>query len=80
MLICDRTEPRFLESLSQAFVKPIQMISPSLYTTPVLILAKAMIAATIFGVKKHEKSGIIHNANIFKLAEYFDEQSFPTRY
>ncbi len=67
--MCDRQESRVFESIARFLMKPIQYIAPTLATTPVEILAKAMINNTI--VTDASNTEIIENAKIFQLAEKF---------
>ena len=67
MLMCKREESRPMESIARFFVKPIQWISPTLMTTPVEILAKAMINNTLLPTKPQNE--VIENVKIFQLAD-----------
>ena len=67
----NRTETRPLEVLSSIFLKPLQFVAPTLATTPIDILAKSLIANTIYNSGK--KSEIIDNNRIFELAKIYDQ-------
>lgn len=47
MLMVDREESRPLEAVTRFFMKPVQWIAPTLATTPVETLARAMIMNTV---------------------------------
>ena len=52
--------------------RPFMYLSPTLLTTPIDTLAKALIANTIFAAKDANKIEIIDNAKIFDLASLYD--------
>ena len=68
----DRVERRIPERIFQFMCRPFMYLSPTLLTTPIDTLAKALIANTIFAAKDANKIEIIDNAKIFDLASLYD--------
>ncbi|CAF0860079.1 unnamed protein product [Brachionus calyciflorus] len=69
----NREEARFLERVFIGLTKPIQVVSPTLMSTPIDVLAKSMIANTILNTDLKEKSQIVINDKIFEAAKLYDE-------
>lgn len=73
MLLGNRTEPRYAEKLAIALTKPFQYLSPTLLTTPIETLAKAMLANTIYSSEGQKSTEIVDNCKIFELAKLLDQ-------
>jgi hypothetical protein len=69
----NRTDTRPFEVISSIFLKPLQFVAPTLATTPIDILAKSLIANTIYNFGK--KNEIIDNNRIFELAKMYDQSN-----
>ena len=67
----NRTETRPMEVIANFFLKPVQMLAPTLATTPIDILAKSLIANTFYNSGKNNE--IIDNNRIFELAKMYEK-------
>ena len=67
----NRTETRPMEVIASFFLKPVQMLAPTLATTPIDILAKSLIANTFYNSGKNNE--IIDNNRIFELAKMYEK-------
>jgi len=72
-LLANRTEPRMMETALRFLTRPIQILSPTLMSTPVSTLASSMLANTLHS-DPAEKMKIIDNVNIFRLAKVYDDE------
>lgn len=62
------------ESIFRALTKPFQFIAPTLVTTPIDILAKAMLAYTFLKNKLNDdKNHLIDNNMIFEASEIYEK-------
>ena len=71
MLVGNRTEKRPLEIVFGFLLKPVQIISPTLMHTPIEILAKSMIANTIYS--SDQKNELLFNIQIFDSAKLYEQ-------
>ena len=70
----NRTETRPLEVLASIFLKPVKYFAPTLATTPIDILAKSLLANTIFISEKNNE--IVDNNRIFDLSKLYDQSNW----
>ena len=75
VLLTDRQESRFGEKIAVALTKPFQLIAPTLLTTPIEILAKSIIANTIYKREDQKPVEIVDNCMIFELAKMYDNKN-----
>lgn len=73
LLLTDRNESRLGEKIAIVLTKPIQLLAPTLISTPIETLAKSVIANTIFKHEEEKKVEIVENCKIFELAKIFDQ-------
>ena len=71
-LVTERAESRPFEKLALLVTKPIQALAPTLLHTPIEILAKSLIANTIY-VNEEKKVEILENNKIFESAKLVDK-------
>ncbi|RNA34725.1 oxidoreductase HTATIP2 isoform X2 [Brachionus plicatilis] len=70
----DREESRVGESIFRALTKPFQYIAPTLLTTPIDTLAKAMLTNTFLNNKlSDDKNQLIENSMIFEASEIYEK-------
>lgn len=74
LLLVDRQESRIGERVAQIITKPFQYLSPTLFTTPIETLAKAMVANTIYKRDDETPVETFENTKIFILAKMFDDK------
>jgi hypothetical protein len=67
----NRTETRPMEAIARCLLKPVQILAPTLATTPIDILAKSLIANTLYNSGKNNE--IIDNNRIFELAKIYEK-------
>lgn len=79
MLVTERTERRVGESIALTLTKPFQYLTPTLITTPIEILAKSLLSATLYTdvdpKSKKPNVEIIDNSRIFELAKIYDQNA-----
>jgi hypothetical protein len=73
MLDGNRTESRMMESAALFLLKPIKAIAPTLLTIEVPLLAKSLIANTIYELKEGEKTRIIDNNEIYDIGKKYEK-------
>jgi hypothetical protein len=75
MLLTEREESRIGEKIALAFTKPFQYVAPTLLTTPIEVLAKAIIQNTIYSKTDANKVEIVDNCHIFELSKGYDKEN-----
>jgi len=74
IIITNRAERGLAEAIVVTLSKPFQYFTPSFITTPVEIMAKAMLSNTIYTEPSNNLSEIVVNSQMFKLAKIYDNQ------
>ena len=77
MLLAKREKRRIVEEVASFISKPFQYFAPTMMTTPLDILAKAMIRNTLYSADAAPASTteIVSNERIFELGKLYDQKT-----